>query len=192
MAVGKLAILAERLGDLLTNLVDGKPSLVIEEMINVLIEWLEDLKVSKTTLYNFVTKKATSLLRAHFHAADRNSSGKTEEWFQWVICWREIDWNYMTSCIFIEGVVFHINMERSMIWSRKGKCIVVVVYTVRAKTTIIFGIIVPYGVASIKLRCPRIVKQSKKLAGKSLRKKESRLKLIFFSCPQLLSNMLWL
>jgi hypothetical protein len=83
-------------------------------------------------------------------------------------------------------------MERSMIWSRKGKCIVVVVSTVRAKTTIIFDTIVPYGVASIKLRCPRIVKQSKKLAGKDLRKKESRLKLIFFSCPQLLSNMLWL
>ncbi|KAG1474273.1 hypothetical protein G6F56_000452 [Rhizopus delemar] len=123
----------------------------------------EDLSISKTALYNFVTEKCRiSLKKAHFHSVERNSPEKIQERHDWVLKWNETDLDFTSNCIFIDEAAFHINMKRSIAWSKKGTRAVVVVPKTRAKTTTILGAISPYGVVNIKVRRPRVLIPSKK------------------------------
>jgi hypothetical protein len=122
-------------------------------------------KLKKSTLHDFVTKKCgITLKRAHFHAAERNTPEKIEERYNWVKDRLETDMDYMSNCVFIDETAFHINMKRSIAWSKKGERTVVVVPNTRAKTTTILGAISPYGVVNIRVRRPK-VQASKKTAG---------------------------
>ncbi|KAK4521056.1 uncharacterized protein ATC70_004046 [Mucor velutinosus] len=72
--VARPALMDERHKTHLINLIDEEPALVLDQMMESLTVLFSDLKISKTTLYNFVTNKCKiSLKRAHFHSVDRNS-----------------------------------------------------------------------------------------------------------------------
>ncbi|KAG1436354.1 hypothetical protein G6F56_013593 [Rhizopus delemar] len=118
--VGRPPTLREEHEQFLKELIDDKPSLVLEEMMDSLTSKLEDLSISKTALYNFVTEKCRiSLKKAHFHSAERNSSKKIQERHDWVMKWNKTDLDFTSNCIFIDEAAFHINMKRSVAWSKK-------------------------------------------------------------------------
>ena len=161
--VGRPALLNENHEAFLVNLVDENAGLVLDEMMESLTNEFSDLSISKTALYNFVTEKCRiSLKRAHFHSVERNSPEKIEQRRQWVIRWMSTDMDYNSNCVFIDEAAFHINMKRSVAWSKKGERAVVVVPKTRAKTTTILGAISPYGVVNVSIRRPRVAASSKK------------------------------
>jgi len=81
-----------------------------------------DLKISKSSLHEFVTEKCRiSLKRAHFHSIERNSPQKIEERYQRVKQWEKTDLDFKSNCVFIDETAFHINMKRSMVWSNKRR-----------------------------------------------------------------------
>lgn len=64
----------------LTELIDEKPDMVLDEMMENLTAQFIDLESSKTALHNFVTQKCNiTLKRAHFHSVERNSPAKSED-----------------------------------------------------------------------------------------------------------------
>lgn len=68
----------------------------------------------------------------------------------------------MSNCVFIDEAAFHINMKRSIAWSKVGSRAVVKVPKTRAKTTTILGATCAFGVVNIKVRRPRVMPASKK------------------------------
>lgn len=77
--VGRPFIFNEGHQQFLIDLIDEQASSVLDEMMENMTMQFADLKVSKTTLYNFATKKcAISFKKAHFHSVERNSPGKIE------------------------------------------------------------------------------------------------------------------
>lgn len=147
----------------LVNLIDEEPSLVLEQMMDSLTASFIDLVISKTDLYNFVTKECKiSLKRAHFHSVDRNSPEKIKARKEWVEEWMNTDMDYISNCVFIDEAVFHINMKRSIAWSKVRSRAVVKVPKTRAKTTTILRATCAFGVVIIKVRRPRVIPASKK------------------------------
>lgn len=132
-------------------MIDEKPGVVLDEMMESLASQFIDLEISKAALYNFVTEKYNiTLKRAYYHSTERNSPAKIEERFEWVKKWQETDIDYMTNCIFVDEVAFHINMKRSMAWPKKGTRAVTVVPKTRARMTTILGAISPLGVVNME------------------------------------------
>lgn len=85
--------------------------------------------------------------------------------------------DYLSNCIFIDEAAFHINMKRTIIWSKIGSRAEVVIPKTRAKATTILGAISPYGVINVKVRKPRAVNQNKKRkagGGKAVINTQSR------------------
>lgn len=72
------------------------------------------------------------------------------------------DMDYMTNCVFIDEVAFHINMKCTFAWSKVGTRAVVKIPKTRAKTTTILGAISPHGVVNVAVRRPRVLAVSKK------------------------------
>ncbi|KAG1444656.1 hypothetical protein G6F56_010210 [Rhizopus delemar] len=62
--------------------------------------------------------------------------------------------DFNSNCVFIDESAFHINLKRTMAWSKKGTRAEVVQLLTRAKTTTILGAISPFGVINVKVRAP--------------------------------------
>lgn len=60
----------------------------------------------------------------------------------------ETDTEYLSNCIFINEVAFH--MKRTVEWSKIGRLVKVVLPKTRTKTTTLLGVISPYGVVDVK------------------------------------------
>lgn len=121
-------------------IVDDQSSLVLDQMMESLTASFIELEISKTALYNFVTKNCKiSLKRAHFHSVDRNSPEKSKARKEWVEKWMDTDIDYISNCVFIDEAVFQINMKRTFAWSKVGARAVVKEPKTRAKTTTILG-----------------------------------------------------
>lgn len=73
--VGRPPILREEHKQFLKELIDDKPILVLEEMMDNQdnqTSKFEDLSISKAALYNFIAKKCRiSLKKAHFYLVER-------------------------------------------------------------------------------------------------------------------------
>ncbi|EIE88349.1 hypothetical protein RO3G_13060 [Rhizopus delemar RA 99-880] len=85
--------------------------------------------------------------------------------------------DYLNNCIFIDEAAFHINMKRTVPWSKIGSHAEVVIPKTRAKTATILGAISSYGVINVKVRKPRAVNQNKKRkagGGKAVINTQSR------------------
>lgn len=125
-----------------------------------------DLTVCKTTLYDFMTKKCNLMFeKAHLHSEKRNDSKSIEAKYNWVVRWMKTDMDYASNCIFIDESAFHINLKRSMAWTRKGTRAEVVVPEARAKTTTILGAIAANGVINIRVRRPLAPSKKRKTAS---------------------------
>ncbi|KAK4509679.1 uncharacterized protein ATC70_006981 [Mucor velutinosus] len=147
----------------LVDLIDEEPALVLDQMMDSLTAEFIDLEISKTALYNFVNKECKiSLKRAHFHSVERNCLEKITARKEWVEKWMATDMDYMSNCVFIDEAAFHINMKRSIAWSKVGTRAVVKIPKTRAKTTTILGATCAFGVVNIKVRRPRVMPTSKK------------------------------
>lgn len=56
--------------------------------------------------------------KAKLHPLDRNIEAKIQEWFDWVRRWDKTDMDYRKNCVFLDESAFHINVKRSMVWSK--------------------------------------------------------------------------
>ncbi|KAI8330173.1 hypothetical protein BC941DRAFT_475724 [Chlamydoabsidia padenii] len=112
------------------------------DMTEHLLKQFHDLKVSRSTVNNFMGRECNlPLKKADFHSVERNSQAKIEERYDWVLKWENTDMNFLTNCVFLDESAFDINMKRSRAWSKKGTRAIVIRPTTRANTTSILGAI---------------------------------------------------
>ncbi|KAG1171428.1 hypothetical protein G6F36_011751 [Rhizopus arrhizus] len=97
------------------------PSVTIDQAMDSLTNQFEGLKVSKQTVRDFM-----------------------------VINWSKTDLDYQSNCVFIDEAAFHVNLKRTMGWSKKGERAIVETPTTRAQTTTILGAISPHGIINVK------------------------------------------
>ena len=63
-----------------SNFIDANPSTAVAEVKEHLLKRFHDLKVSHSTVYNFIRNEFNfSLKKADFHSIERNSTAKIEE-----------------------------------------------------------------------------------------------------------------
>lgn len=68
----------------------------------------------------------------------------------------ESDTSFLKNRVFIDESGFHINMNRSGAWARKGETPVVKVENTRAVSHTILGAILAYAVVNISIRIPSV------------------------------------
>ena len=89
--VGRKCILTEEHKTTVINFIDVNPSATVVEVTEHLSTQFHDLKVSRSTVYNFMKSECNlSLKKADFHSIERNSSAKIEERHDWVCKWGRI------------------------------------------------------------------------------------------------------
>ncbi|CEI93076.1 hypothetical protein RMCBS344292_07319 [Rhizopus microsporus] len=82
---GRSRILQEEYKQVILEYIDENPSAVLEQVMERLLQKFQDLKVSKSTIYNFVrTECNLSLKKAQFQPVDNNSEEKIQGRFDWV------------------------------------------------------------------------------------------------------------
>ncbi|KAL1936649.1 hypothetical protein VTP01DRAFT_783 [Rhizomucor pusillus] len=161
-------ILHEEHKKVILECVDENPSIVLEQLMEQLLQRFQGLKVSKATLHRFVKNECNlSLKKARFQPVDRNSEAKIQERLDWVRRWDMADIDFRKNCVFLDESAFHINMKRSMAWSKKGSSAVVTVPKTGARTTTILGAISASGIIKCSLRLPQPPAKKRKRAGHS-------------------------
>ncbi|CEI95404.1 hypothetical protein RMCBS344292_09592 [Rhizopus microsporus] len=89
---GRPRILHEEHKQVILEYIDENPSVVLQQVMERLLQRFQDLKVSKSTVYNFVrTECNLSLKKAQFQPVDRNSGEKIQERFDWLRKWECTD-----------------------------------------------------------------------------------------------------
>ncbi|KAG1443928.1 hypothetical protein G6F56_010494 [Rhizopus delemar] len=142
----------------LVNLIDQKPGIVLDEIMEGLTCQFTKLDISRSSLYKYVTTHCgMSVKRALFRPAERNSDAKIEARFQWVTELLKTDIDYMTNCVFIDKLGFNINMKSSMAWAPVGETPIVEIPKTRATSHTIIGAISPLGVVNVQLKVPKVV-----------------------------------
>ncbi|ORE05716.1 hypothetical protein BCV72DRAFT_330256 [Rhizopus microsporus var. microsporus] len=139
----------------------GRSCILHEEHKQVILEYIGENpsatleQVSKNTVYNFVrTECNLSLKKAQFQPVYRS------------ICkWECTDMDFRTNRVFLDKSAFHINLKRSMAWSKKGLPAVVTVPKTRAQTTTILGAISASGLIKYSLRLPQPPAKKRKREG---------------------------
>ncbi|KAG0767881.1 hypothetical protein G6F18_003787 [Rhizopus arrhizus] len=75
------------------------------------------------------------------------------------------DLDFTRNCVFLDESAFHINLKRSMAWSKKGTAAVVTVPKTRATTTTILGAISAEGLIKCSLKLPQPPSNKKRKRG---------------------------
>ncbi|ORE04095.1 hypothetical protein BCV72DRAFT_251458 [Rhizopus microsporus var. microsporus] len=91
---GRSSILHEEHKQVILEYIDENPSAALEQS--------QDLKVFKSTVYNFV--------RTEY----RSSEEKIQERFDWVRKWNCTDMGRRTNCVFLDESAFHINLKHML------------------------------------------------------------------------------
>lgn len=94
--------------------------------------------------------------RAAFHSFKRNDGGAIEARYEQAKKIVESDTSFLKNRVFIDESGFHINMNRSGAWARKGETPVVKVKNTRAVSHTILGAILAYAVVNISIRIPSV------------------------------------
>jgi transposase len=140
--IGRKCILSKEHKTAVINFIDSNPSASVVEVTEHLLNPFDDLKVSRSTVYNFMKGECNlSLKKADFHSVERNSPAKVEERHDWVRKWKNTDMNFLTNCMFLDESAFDINMKCSRAWFQKGTRAIVTRPVTRANTTLILGAI---------------------------------------------------
>lgn len=164
--VGRPLKLSTDQKEYLVELVDQRPGIVLDQMMDELTSRFIDLDVSRSALHKFVTNNCNiSLKRAHFQPEERNNEAKIEARFEWVTSFLKTDIDYMTKCISIDESGFNINLKRSMAWVKKGDTPQVVVLKTKAKSHTIIGAISSSGIINVQMKIPKVTAPSKKRKG---------------------------
>ncbi|KAG1135159.1 hypothetical protein G6F37_012923 [Rhizopus arrhizus] len=163
---GRPRILHEEHKNAILECIDDNPSVVLDEVMKKLKQIFTELKVSKTALFDFVKQHCNlSLKKARLQLIDRNSEEKIQERLDWVRKWEKTDMDFTRNCVFLDESAFHINLKRSMAWSRKGTPAVVTVPKTRATTMTILGAISAEGLIKCSLRLPQLPYNKKRKRG---------------------------
>lgn len=163
---GRPRILNDEHKKVILECIDENPSVVLDEVMKKLKQIFTELKVSKTTLFDFVKRHCNlSLKKARFQPIDRNSEEKIQERLDWIRKWDKTDMDFTRNCVFLDESAFHINLKRSMAWSKKGTPAVVTVPKTRATTTTILGAISAEGLIKCSLRLPQPPSNRKRKRG---------------------------
>ncbi|KAG1443306.1 hypothetical protein G6F56_010721 [Rhizopus delemar] len=166
---GRPRILNEEHKNVILECIDENPSVVLDEVMKKLRQIFTELKVSKTTLFNFVKRHCNlSLKKARLQPIDRNSEEKIQERLDWIHKWDKSDMDFTRNCVFLDESAFHINLKRSMAWSKKGILVVATVPKTRATTTTILGAISAEGLIKCCLRLPQPQPNKKRKRGKGI------------------------
>ncbi|GAB5590838.1 hypothetical protein Unana1_05738 [Umbelopsis nana] len=167
---GRPRLLHEEHKKVILECIDENPSVVLEQVMEELRHAFPGLKVAKSTVYDFVTKHYNlSLKKARFQPVDRNSEEKIQKRLDWIRKWENTDMGFTRNCVFLDESAYHINMKRSMAWSKKGLPTVVTVPKTRAQTTTILGAISASGLIKCSLRLPQPPARKRKRDGAGLR-----------------------
>ncbi|KAG1521681.1 hypothetical protein G6F52_006524 [Rhizopus delemar] len=159
---GRKCILTEEHKTAVINFIDVNPSATVVEVTEHLLKRFHDLKVSRSTVNNFMRCECNlSLKKADFHSVERNSPAKIEELCNWVCKWENTDMNFLTNCAFLGESAFDINMKRSRACSNKGTRAIVTRPTTRANTTSILGTISASDLITVGVKKPRPAKKRK-------------------------------
>ncbi|KAG0817207.1 hypothetical protein G6F18_008281 [Rhizopus arrhizus] len=163
---GRPCILHEEHKSVILECIDENPSIVLDEVMKKLKQIFTGLKVSKSTLFDFVKEHCNlSLKKSRLQPIDRNSEEKIQERLDWIRKWEKTNMDFMRNCVFLDESAFHINLKRSMAWSKKGTPIVVTVPKTRATTTTILGVISAEGLIKCSLRLPQPPPNKKRKRG---------------------------
>ncbi|EIE91731.1 hypothetical protein G6F46_006086 [Rhizopus delemar] len=112
---GRPRILHEDHKNAILECIDNNPSAVLDEVMKKLKQIFSELKVSKTTLFDFVKQHCNlSLKKARLQPIDRNSEEKIQECLDWVHKWEKTDMDFTRNCGFLDEAAFHIHLKRSM------------------------------------------------------------------------------
>ncbi|KAG1001503.1 hypothetical protein G6F57_014867 [Rhizopus arrhizus] len=93
---------------------------------------------------------------------------KIQERLDWIRKWEKTDMDFTTNCVFLDESAFHINLKRSIAWSKKVSPAVVTVPKTRAKTTTILGAISAQGLIKCSLRLPQPPPNKKRKRGEGV------------------------
>ncbi|KAG1154888.1 hypothetical protein G6F36_014442 [Rhizopus arrhizus] len=144
------------------NFINANPSATVVEVSEHLLKRFHDLKVSRSTVNNFMRRECNlSLKKADFHSVERNSPAKIEELCNWVCKWENTDMNFLTNCVFLDESAFDINMKRSRAWSKKGSRAIFTRPTTRANTTSILSAISASDLITVSVKKSRPAKKRK-------------------------------
>ncbi|KAG1137102.1 hypothetical protein G6F37_007141 [Rhizopus arrhizus] len=133
----------------LTDLLDGNPSINIEQALEQLTTKFDDLQVGKSAVHEFIRDDMGFTFK-------RNDEGAIEVRYEWAKKIVESDMSFLKICVFIDESGFHINMNRSGAWARKGEIPVVKFENTRAVSHTILGGISAYAVVNISIRTPSV------------------------------------
>ncbi|CEG74426.1 hypothetical protein RMATCC62417_09650 [Rhizopus microsporus] len=158
----RACVLTEEHKMTVVNFIDTNPSAAVVEVAERLLKRFNDLKVSRSTVYNFMRSECNlSLKKADFHSIERNSPTKIEERHDWVCKWENTDMNFLTNCMFLDESAFDINMKCSRAWSKNGARAIVTGSTTRVNITSILGAISAAGLITAGVKKPRPAKKRK-------------------------------
>ena len=125
---GHPRILHEDHKTVILECINENPSVILDEVMKKLKQIFTELRVSKSTLFDFVKEHCNlSLKKARFQPIDRNSEEKIQERLYWISKWENTDMDFARNRVFLDKSAFHINLKRSMAWSKKGTPAVVTV-----------------------------------------------------------------
>ncbi|KAG1137002.1 hypothetical protein G6F37_011878 [Rhizopus arrhizus] len=137
-------------------------SAVLTELAESLRQKFLDLNVSRSTVYNFmITQCNLSIKQTQFHPVERISDEKIRQRYDWVQKWQHTDLGFVKNCVFLDESAFHVNLKRSIAWSRKGTPAIVTVPTTTANATSILSAISATGLINVSLRVPKRIKKRK-------------------------------
>ncbi|KAG1177328.1 hypothetical protein G6F70_006361 [Rhizopus microsporus] len=163
---GHPRILHEDHKTVILECINENPSVILDEVMKKLKQIFTELRVSKSTLFDFVKEHCNlSLKKARFQPIDRNSEEKIQERLYWISKWENTDMDFARNRVFLDKSAFHINLKRSMAWSKKGTPAVVTVPKTRATTTTILGAISAEGLIKCSLRLPQPPSNKKRKRG---------------------------
>ncbi|ORE11572.1 hypothetical protein BCV72DRAFT_324531 [Rhizopus microsporus var. microsporus] len=154
---GRSCILHEEHKQVILKYIDENPSAVLEQVMERLLQKFQDLKVSKSTVYNFVRTECNLLFKKAQFQPERTD---------WVRKWECADMGFRTNCVFLNESAFHINLKRSMVWSKKGLPAVATVPKTRAQTTTILGAISASELIKCSLRLPQTPAKQHRIHGR--------------------------
>ncbi|KAL1925859.1 hypothetical protein VTP01DRAFT_7283 [Rhizomucor pusillus] len=159
---GRRRILYEEHKRTFTDFIDANHSAVVVEVTEHLVKQFNDLKVSRSTVYNFMrTECNLSLKKAEFQSVERNSPEKIQERYDCVREWEQTDMNFLTNCVFLDESAFHINMKRTKAWSKKGSPVLLLHQPREQKLRQYWALSLASGLIKVSLRIPRPNKKRK-------------------------------
>ncbi|CAO3666792.1 unnamed protein product [Rhizopus stolonifer] len=95
------------------------PQETVDETVGSLISHFQGLKISRTTIYDFMTNDCALVMKKAHLNPKTGIQKKVLRRYNWAKSVRNTDIDYLSKCIFIDESGFNINLRRSMAWFKR-------------------------------------------------------------------------